>query len=142
MTFVLTLKIIEFFLINTRLFLLTTVPFHTTLRVWDVFLHEGVKVLFRVGVAIMKELEPQLLQMSDFGSLFAVLTNGIDLHKKKESQDGGGGGGSGEKGSSCSRMEGDALIAMAFRLKDIGSMSTKKLVQLRRKVVQEDKSLQ
>ena len=108
----------------------------------------------------MKELEPQLLQISDFGSLFAVLTNGIDLHKKKnESQDGssgsgggsggsggggsGGNGGGGEKkGSSCSRMEGDALIAMAFRLKDIGSMSTKKLVQLRRKVVQEDKSLQ
>ena len=119
---------------------MTTVPFHTTLRVWDVFLHEGVKVLFRVGVAIMKELEPQLLQMSDFGSLFAVLTNGIDLHKKKESQDGGGG--SGEKGSSCSRMEGDALIAMAFRLKDIGSMSTKKLVELRRKVVENDESLQ
>ena len=62
---------------------------------------EHTVLLFRVGVAIMKELEPQLLQMSDFGSLFAVLTNGIDLHKKKESQDGGGGGGSGEKGSSC-----------------------------------------
>ena len=124
-----------------------TLPFHTTLRVWDVFLHEGVKVLFRVGVAIMKELEPKLLATNDFGTLFTMLTEGIDLQRD------------GQQSSKAARVkmmqeiknkdnersegreEGDALIAMAFRMRDMGSMSTKKLVQMRREVVKSDESL-
>ena len=39
------------------------------------------KVLFRVGVAIMKELEPKLLATNDFGTLFTMLTEGIDLQR-------------------------------------------------------------
>ena len=35
----------------------------------------------------------------------------------------------------------DALIAMAFRMRDMGSMSTKKLVQMRREVIKSDESL-
>jgi hypothetical protein len=139
-----------------------TLPFHTTLRVWDVFLHEGVKVLFRVGVTILKVLENILLGTTDFGALYTILTEGIDLSEcrnvkgnkdsskkvgsssKKDNSNSlsrvtGGGDGSGT--NDC-RIEGDALIAMAFRLKDIGSMSTKKLVELRRKVVENDESLQ
>ncbi|KAM3707582.1 hypothetical protein ACJW31_02G035400 [Castanea mollissima] len=29
-------------------------PFHLALRIWDVFLYEGVKIVFKVGLAILK----------------------------------------------------------------------------------------
>ena len=127
-----------------------TLPFHTTLKVWDLFLHEGVKILFRVGIAVLKVLEEQLLLTKDFGTLYMLLTEGIDLSSGVGSVGSGGSGGSGEtkttdSGSSGGRKEdgrdeGDALIAMAFQ--DIGSMSTKMLVELRRKVIKKDTTLQ
>jgi hypothetical protein len=128
-----------------------TLPFHTALRVWDVFLHEGVKVLFRIGVAIMKELEPKLLVTEDFGTLFTMLTEGIDLQRDGQQSSKaarermvqaakcaeGSRTNSGRQYDEGGREEGDALIAMAFRMKDIGSMSTKTLVKMRREVTKQ-----
>lgn len=37
-----------------------TLPFPYLLRVWDVFMLEGLKVLFRVGLAILQHAEPRL----------------------------------------------------------------------------------
>ncbi|CAI5929144.1 unnamed protein product [Closterium sp. NIES-64] len=38
-------------------------PFATTLRIWDVFLFEGMKTVFRVGLALLKQQQDDLLQM-------------------------------------------------------------------------------
>eukprot|EP01134_Creolimax_fragrantissima_P006793 CFRG6793T1 len=45
-------------------------PFHTVLRIWDSFLAEGVKVLFRVCIAIFQMNEAGLLKMKDRDVLF------------------------------------------------------------------------
>ncbi|MEW5316343.1 MAG: hypothetical protein WDW38_007722 [Sanguina aurantia] len=41
-----------------------TLPFPHLLRVWDVFMLEGIKVLFRVGLAILQHAEPRLRRSS------------------------------------------------------------------------------
>jgi hypothetical protein len=41
--------------------------------VWDAFFSEGNKILFRVGLALLKIHEPLLLQTTDSGTLFNVL---------------------------------------------------------------------
>jgi hypothetical protein len=38
-------------------------PFDILLRVWDIFLYEGPKMLFRFALFIMKSIEPQLIRM-------------------------------------------------------------------------------
>ena len=123
---------------------INTLPFHTALRVWDCFLHEGVKVLFRVGLIIMKVLEPQLLAAPDFSSLWGILTEPM-LHiqrmqnggaiKAAEGMDNDGSGHhrDGDRGSMADRLTGDALIEAAFRYTDIGTMSTKQMEELRKR---------
>ena len=39
-----------------------TLPLATTLRVWDAFFHEGTKILFRIGIALLKLNEQTILQ--------------------------------------------------------------------------------
>jgi hypothetical protein len=46
-----------------------------TLRVWDMFLNEGSKVLFRIGAALFKMNEDKLCAVRDAGDLFNVLRN-------------------------------------------------------------------
>lgn len=50
-------------------------PLEVTLRIWDCFLHEGSKVIFRVGLAIFKRHEAELLKASDFGEVYQLLRN-------------------------------------------------------------------
>ncbi|KAL9231355.1 hypothetical protein vseg_006592 [Gypsophila vaccaria] len=38
-------------------------PFHLALRIWDVFLYEGVKVVFRVGLALLKSCHDDLVKL-------------------------------------------------------------------------------
>jgi len=49
------------------------VPPETALRIWDMFLNEGPKVLFRVAVALFKLHEKQLLQAKDAGEVYNIL---------------------------------------------------------------------
>jgi len=45
-------------------------PVKAYLHIWDVFLFEGMKVLFRYAIAIFKCLEEKLLQQNDHMSIF------------------------------------------------------------------------
>jgi hypothetical protein len=40
-------------------------PFAAVVRIWDVFLSEGIKIIFRVGLQCLKNEEHRLLQLSD-----------------------------------------------------------------------------
>lgn len=44
-----------------------------TLRIWDMFLNEGSKVLFRIAAALFKVHEKELLEVKDAGDLFTTL---------------------------------------------------------------------
>lgn len=49
-------------------------------RVWDIFLNEGAKTLFRIAMALLKRHEPRLLQATDAASLFMTIKEiGIDF---------------------------------------------------------------
>ncbi|XP_068737715.1 TBC1 domain family member 2B-like [Montipora capricornis] len=48
-------------------------PVQTSLRVWDTFLFEGNKVLFRFALAVFKNSEEQLLKCTDHMSIFNFL---------------------------------------------------------------------
>jgi hypothetical protein len=45
------------------------------LRVWDCFLHEGRKVLLRVGLAVLKICQPELLKCEDLCEVYEVIRN-------------------------------------------------------------------
>lgn len=49
-------------------------PFHLALRIWDVFLYEGVKVVFRVGLALLKSCHDELVKLP-FEKLIHALRN-------------------------------------------------------------------
>jgi hypothetical protein len=55
-----------------RLFV-NVLPIETTLRVWDCFLYEGSKILFRVALAFLKLHEEQVRQCGDAGELLTFL---------------------------------------------------------------------
>lgn len=45
------------------------------LRVWDMFLNEGSKVLFRIGIALLKANQNNILNAKDSSELFLILRN-------------------------------------------------------------------
>lgn len=49
-------------------------PFHLALRIWDVFLFEGVKVVFKVGLALLKYCHDDLVKLP-FEKLIHALRN-------------------------------------------------------------------
>ncbi|CAG0879469.1 unnamed protein product [Darwinula stevensoni] len=49
------------------------IPVRTYLRIWDTFLYEGSKVLFRYALAILRLVEPELLRQTDHMSMFNLL---------------------------------------------------------------------
>lgn len=51
-----------------------SLPFEHLLRVWDVFLFEGWKIIFRVGLLLLKSTEEQLLARS-FEGLMGILNS-------------------------------------------------------------------
>ncbi|GLT33986.1 hypothetical protein SLA2020_085360 [Shorea laevis] len=38
-------------------------PFHLALRIWDIFLYEGVKIVFKVGLALLKYCHDDLIKL-------------------------------------------------------------------------------
>ncbi|KAJ0099169.1 hypothetical protein Patl1_21552 [Pistacia atlantica] len=49
-------------------------PFHLALRIWDVFLFEGVKIVFKVGLALLKYCHDDLVKLP-FEKLIHALRN-------------------------------------------------------------------
>eukprot|EP01027_Heterolobosea_sp_BB2_P016718 GEZU01023755.1.p1 GENE.GEZU01023755.1~~GEZU01023755.1.p1 ORF type:complete len:134 (-),score=46.70 GEZU01023755.1:18-419(-) len=50
-----------------------SLPIDVTLRVWDSLIFEGDKVLFRIGLALFKLREAEILKASDFGEVLSIL---------------------------------------------------------------------
>ena len=55
-----------------------TVPVKTYLHIWDAFLFEGSKVLFRYAIAIFKYMESGLLKQGDYMSIYNTLRDGLE----------------------------------------------------------------
>ncbi|KAK4765941.1 hypothetical protein SAY87_007583 [Trapa incisa] len=49
-------------------------PFHLALRIWDVFLFEGVKIVFKVGLALLKFCQDDLIKLP-FEKIIHALRN-------------------------------------------------------------------
>jgi hypothetical protein len=77
-----------------------------TLRVWDMFLNEGNKVLFRIAAALFKLHEKRLMTVKDAGDLFTVL-----------------------RGMGKDIVDADVLIGTAY--KDFFKMSNQRVVRSR-----------
>lgn len=56
-----------------------TLPFPYLLRVWDVYMLEGLKVLFRVGLAILQHAEPRLRSASFEGVVSSLGAKNMQL---------------------------------------------------------------
>ena len=50
----------------------TNLPLELTLRIWDIFFIEGQKILFRIGLAIMKINEKELMK-ADFEKVSSII---------------------------------------------------------------------
>uniref|UniRef100_A0AC34GDN1 Rab-GAP TBC domain-containing protein n=1 Tax=Panagrolaimus sp. ES5 TaxID=591445 RepID=A0AC34GDN1_9BILA len=55
------------------------VPFQTMLRIWDIFLLEGSKILFRISIALLGLCEEEILARSDTISVIKVLKAAVKL---------------------------------------------------------------
>merc|ERR1719195_2122205 len=53
-------------------------PVNTYLHIWDAFLFEGSKVLFRYALAILKSVEEKLLRQTDYMSLFSTFKTEVE----------------------------------------------------------------
>ena len=86
-------------------------PVETTLRVWDAFLLEGVKVLHRIGLAVLRVAEPRLLACGDQQELLCAIQ---------------------EEQANC--LDCERLIALAFHKKTfLRSFPRARIEALRRK---------
>lgn len=50
----------------------SSLPFEVTLRIWDLFLYEGLKIIFQVGVFLVKNREKELIK-ADFETLMSLI---------------------------------------------------------------------
>lgn len=50
-----------------------SLPWETTLRVWDIFFYEGSRTFFRVGLGIFKSCEKAILSVSDSSEIFQIV---------------------------------------------------------------------
>ncbi|CAK9105154.1 Putative GTPase-activating protein AN11010, partial [Durusdinium trenchii] len=59
-----------------------SLPLETTLRIWDCFLHEGSKALFRAALAILMILQKEILACNSFQEVHECLNLGDNVEKK------------------------------------------------------------
>ena len=50
-------------------------PFDFVYRIWDVYLHEGIKFVFRVALALMKVNETEILKINRYDAMMKFLQN-------------------------------------------------------------------
>jgi len=86
-------------------------PVETTLRVWDAFLHGGIKVLHRVSLSLLRVAEPRLLSCHDQQEMMCILQ---------------------EEQANC--LDCERLLSLAFdRLSFLRSFPVSRVKALRRK---------
>ena len=95
----------------------------SSLRVWDCFLHEGRKVLLRVGLAIMKSCAPDLMKCSDIIGVYEVLRNNKCVASHNMSSE----------GPREPMMTPDELISLAYDKSWIGGFPHDKIDDMRRR---------
>ncbi|GBG24943.1 TBC1 domain family member 8B [Hondaea fermentalgiana] len=61
-----------------------SLPLETTLRIWDCFLHEGVKALFRAGIAILMILQKDILACDSFQDVYACISLADNIDRKSQ----------------------------------------------------------
>jgi hypothetical protein len=67
---------IDFLLFSTRWFMclfLNSVPMETAFCIWDSFLLEGYKILFRIGITILQSMEKRLLACKDMAQALKLI---------------------------------------------------------------------
>lgn len=99
-----------------------SLPLRVVERVWDVFMLEGVKVIFQVGVALLQRAETDLLALP-----FEVLAANLRHFPRSEKKSGGGSGGGdvevtgsnpgGSGGDDDDDVEADDLLERALSLR-------------------------
>ena len=47
--------------------------YSTMVRIWDIFLGEGVKIIFRIALAILKEKEQEILRAVEFEEVLTMI---------------------------------------------------------------------
>jgi hypothetical protein len=79
---------IDFSLITFNWFhtlFIDNLPIETTLRIWDTFLYEGSKVLFRYAMAIFKYNEESLMEQENsiqiFNRLRTIAQDAVDVNR-------------------------------------------------------------
>ncbi|KAG2388474.1 hypothetical protein C9374_000638 [Naegleria lovaniensis] len=64
-----------FILLSPNWFLcifLNTFPIETSLRIWDCFLHENYKILYRIAIAYLSLIEKDLMKSNDFQAIYTA----------------------------------------------------------------------
>lgn len=65
------------------IFLATPMNFASITRVWDIYLNEGLKTVFRMGIGFLKYFEKQLLK-SNFEEMLELFRTGPALLEPEE----------------------------------------------------------
>lgn len=89
-----------------------SLPLETTLRIWDCFLHEGVKALFRSGLAILMVLQKEIISCGSFQEVYACMSLADNLERK-------------------SQLTGDRVLRLAYDSMVFRSFPSSKISQLR-----------
>ena len=65
------------------IFLATEMPFNIQLHIFDIYLHEGIKTIFRMGLGLLKYNEKELLS-ADFENMLTLFRTGANklIHQK------------------------------------------------------------
>lgn len=64
------------------IFLATELPHSTKLRIWDVFLHDGIKAIFRIGLQLIKTKKTEILKAPDELTLLLTLKTKSGQYEK------------------------------------------------------------
>ncbi|KAI8910844.1 rab-GTPase-TBC domain-containing protein, partial [Gorgonomyces haynaldii] len=51
----------------------TVLPIQTCLRVWDLLFYQGEKVLFRVALSLLGQMESRLVQQTDVSEAWTLI---------------------------------------------------------------------
>ena len=96
----------------------------SSLRVWDCFLHEGRKVLLRIGLTVLYNCQDELLNCGDLCAVYEVLRNNRCVRSATNKP-------AGSRAAQVPMISSDELIAMSYDKSWIGSFPHNRIDELR-----------